>query len=220
MDWQIHCVWTCFLCSTGQSGVKGTPLESVCLFSREHRCRGKPQNKCLIYGSLQLTVCIEPKSNLSLSLSGFIYIFQRCHCVYVQSLSTCACRRNFSVMDSVRSECDSSNLPLSCSISAVSESPCSSDRVRKSTREGGRTERKRKRAHDKGGWYHERKIMTLSYPFHLTLFCSFHLVCYRHYLVVLMLCQSGAHRKYSICECFKILQNICLNNIVHFSKGE
>lgn len=75
--------------------------------------------------------------------------------------------------DSGRSVCDSSGISFRCSISAVSESPCSSDRARKRTGEGERA--KRSRADNKGSWYDERKIMTLSYPFHLILFCSLHL---------------------------------------------
>lgn len=50
--------------------------------------------------------------------------------------------KNFAETDSVRSACDSSDISFRCSISAVSESPCSSDRVRKSTREGERAKGK------------------------------------------------------------------------------
>ncbi len=63
-----------------------------------------------------------------------------CQCVSVQKI-------NFSEMDSVRLVCDSSDISFRCSISAVSESPCSSDRVRKCTREGGR-EREREKGRE------------------------------------------------------------------------
>ena len=54
---------------------------------------------------------------------------QRSSCVLIR-----ACKK-FGDMDSVRAVCDSSDISFRC-ISAVSESPCSSDRLRESMREG------------------------------------------------------------------------------------
>lgn len=45
-------------------------------------------------------------------------------------------RRLDTEVDSAWLECDSSDISWRCSVSAVSESPCSSDRVTKSSREG------------------------------------------------------------------------------------
>ena len=66
-------------------------------------------------------------------------MFQRLKDVNVSAdlLYFCVRVKKFQNLASVRTMCDSSDISFRC-ISAVSESPCSSDRLRESTREGER----------------------------------------------------------------------------------
>jgi len=168
-DWQIYCVCTGLLCSSGLGVSKGTPLKSACLFSQEGRCRGEFEKKCLIRPSWQLTVSASAGVRVDRRMQSLSEVLS-CQCVFVQRLRTCRCKEKLFRDGQSPMVCDSSHIPFRCSISAVSESPCSSDREE----EGGR-ESKGRRADNKGGWYDERKIVALSYSFHLTPFCSFHL---------------------------------------------